>query len=308
MKGLDSVTIKNFQSHKLSELQFVAGVNVVIGPSDAGKSAIFRALNWTLTNRPLGDAFRSEWGGETRVEVQTEDDTIVTRVKGKNTNKYQIGDPTEPTDLKAFGSDPPEDIKQLLAMDEINIQSQTEPPFLLVSSPGEVAQILNKAASIDDIDLCTRNLKKSHDSLRRDIQSGERWLKEQQEQLEQYNNLPKLEKLVAHVENLEQERNNVSSQKAKLISLVQKIDNIEGALKQSENLKDVEKHYKQAEKIREEWNDFDTQQRQLNSLASNINQVSNRMERLDEQIQKQQAEYDELMPDQCPLCGSEVKK
>ncbi len=308
MKGLDSITIKNFQSHQLSELQFVSGVNVIIGPSDAGKSAVFRALNLVASNRPLGDAFRSQWGGETRVKLQTEDDVVISRVKDKNVNKYQIGDPADPTDLKAFGSDPPEDVKQLLAMDEINIQSQIDPPFLLVNSPGEVAQILNKAASIDDIDLCTRNLKRSHDSLRRDIQSGERWLKEQQEQLEQYSNLPELKKLVESIENLERERNNASGQKVKLNSLVQKIDQVDRELKQSENLKDVERYYKRAEKIKEEWSRLETQQRQLNSLLSNINQVSNKMERLDEQIQKQQAEYDELFPDRCPLCGNEVKK
>src|SRR6056297_3113297 len=185
MSTLDSVIIKNFQSHKASELQFIPGVNVVIGPSDAGKSAIFRALNWVLTNWPLGNAFRSEWGGETRVELSTTDGEVVTRSKDKNTNKYVLGENV----LKAFGSDPPEAVQQALEMDEINIQSQTDPPFLLVSSPGEVAQMLNQAASIDDIDVVMAGLKKGHNEIRRDIQTGKQQLKNQQEKLKQYQNL-----------------------------------------------------------------------------------------------------------------------
>ena len=47
---IKSLHIQNFQSHKKTTLKFHKGINVVIGQSDSGKSAIIRALNWTINN------------------------------------------------------------------------------------------------------------------------------------------------------------------------------------------------------------------------------------------------------------------
>ena len=74
--------IRNFQSHKDSRLIFSDGVNVIVGNSDSGKSAILRALNWVITNRPSGDSYISNWGGPTYVIVETEEGTVI-RERGK---------------------------------------------------------------------------------------------------------------------------------------------------------------------------------------------------------------------------------
>ena len=60
---IQSLQINNFQSHKYSVMELHKGVNVIIGPSDSGKTTILRALRWLVWNRPSGDAFRSDWGG-----------------------------------------------------------------------------------------------------------------------------------------------------------------------------------------------------------------------------------------------------
>ena len=66
---IQSLHIKNLQSHKDSHLDFCEGVNVIVGPSDSGKSAILRALRWIVKNRPQGDVLRSHWGGETEASI-----------------------------------------------------------------------------------------------------------------------------------------------------------------------------------------------------------------------------------------------
>jgi DNA repair exonuclease SbcCD ATPase subunit len=53
------IEIKNFQAHKNTEIDFDPGVNVISGASDAGKSSIFRALLWVITNRPSGDSIKN---------------------------------------------------------------------------------------------------------------------------------------------------------------------------------------------------------------------------------------------------------
>ncbi|MCK9524299.1 MAG: AAA family ATPase, partial [Limnochordia bacterium] len=37
---IEKLTLKNFQSHKHSELEFAPGLNAIIGQSDSGKSAL----------------------------------------------------------------------------------------------------------------------------------------------------------------------------------------------------------------------------------------------------------------------------
>ena len=82
--------IRNFQSHKKSILNLSKGVNVIVGKTDSGKSAIIRALRWLFTNTPSGDAFRSWDGGDTKVSATFYDmDKKITRIKG-NKNAYIV--------------------------------------------------------------------------------------------------------------------------------------------------------------------------------------------------------------------------
>jgi len=64
---IKTLSIQNYQSHKDSTLEFDPGVNVIVGSTDSGKTAIIRALRWLIWNRPNGDSFRSTWGGDTKV-------------------------------------------------------------------------------------------------------------------------------------------------------------------------------------------------------------------------------------------------
>ncbi len=57
MKAIKELHIREFQSHEATALQFHPGLNVLVGPSDSGKSAIVRALRWCLHNEPRGEAF-----------------------------------------------------------------------------------------------------------------------------------------------------------------------------------------------------------------------------------------------------------
>lgn len=116
---IESVKLKNFQSHKENTFSFTKGVNAIVGPSDSGKTAILRALRWLIWNRPLGDAFRSDWGGDTEVTV-TVDGQLITRYKHDNKHGYKIGK----IDLKAIGTDVPEEVSTILNIDEINLQQQ----------------------------------------------------------------------------------------------------------------------------------------------------------------------------------------
>lgn len=303
-----TVEINNYQSHKKSAFEFVPGVNVIIGPSDAGKSAAFRAINWLLNNRPLGDGFRSEWGGETRVQLATDEDEVVSRVKSKSINAYMIGDPTDkPIVLKAFGSDPPEQVNAILAMDAANLQDQSDPPFLLSDSPGEVAKKLNQAASIDDIDKATSNLKRGHDNTRRDIQSGERWLGEQEQLLEQYTHLDDAERVIEEVEDLERQRGSLYTQYTNLQRIVSNIRSANQKLAQIGDVQTASGLLNDAWKVNKQRDQVQAKHKQLSSLLSRIQTTQTRLNKTEEQLGQLQTKYDELAPEMCPLCGNPMK-
>ncbi len=89
MKYLKTVILENFQSHKYSIVEFNEGLNVIVGPSDTGKSAIIRGIKWALYNEPAGDYFIRE-GGERDCTVTLEfsDNTKVKRYRSKSKNVY----------------------------------------------------------------------------------------------------------------------------------------------------------------------------------------------------------------------------
>lgn len=154
---IKSLKIANFQSHEKTNLVFHPGVNIIIGESDSGKSAIIRALRWVSRNKPSGDSVRSYQGGKTLVLLETEEG-FVYRTKDK-TDQYELH-PNGGHNLlfKAFGTNVPEEIVTFLNLDEVNLQFQLDSHFLLSKSPGEVAAYFNKIAKLDKINKGLQNV------------------------------------------------------------------------------------------------------------------------------------------------------
>ncbi len=196
------IKIENFQSHKKTELDFSPGVNIIVGASDSGKTAIIRALRWLVHNRPTGDAFRSSWGGETRIQVDT-DTSVVVRKKANTTNEYKL----DGLKFNAFGTDVPEEISQALNLNEINLQSQFDQPFLLTASPGEVAAHFNRIAHIDQIDVAIKKVQSWIRDLEQNITYTSNALKTAEDNLQKYDYLEKAEKEIEVLEELEIRRN-----------------------------------------------------------------------------------------------------
>ncbi len=253
------VEIENFQSHKNTVLEFVPGTNVVIGESDAGKSAIFRAINWVITNRPLGDTFRSDWGGDTRVAIYTAEGDVIERIKTASRNVYVINGKA----LTAFGSDVPEQVSEILRMDEANIQSQMDVPFLLAVSPGEAARLLNKAASIDDIDYTLSNLRSEYQKISNNIKFNEGKLKDYEEEIKEYDNIPILEEKLERVENTEKELEKQEQRLVKLSQLVSDIRRMHDELEKTKNIQQITEKFQGA---LSGYNNYEELRKQLDGL------------------------------------------
>lgn len=200
---IKTATISNFQSHKDTKLDLVTpGVNVIVGATDAGKSALFRALLWVCFNRPLGESMRSHWASNkepTEVKIELTDRQVISRVKSSTINEYRIADLV----LKAFGQDVPEEILNAHGMDRtLNVQSQIDPFFLLQSSAGEVATYLNQVAGLDDIDHVTRRVQTAQRRTNQDINHEEGGIQNLKLSLDMYEGLDDLGEQIEDAESI----------------------------------------------------------------------------------------------------------
>ncbi len=144
---INKLTLKNFQAHKNSSLEFVNGLNVITGQSDQGKSSIIRALYWLFFNKPSGKEFISWNESKCLVKIVTESGEIA-RIRTKKDNRYRINK----QNFDAVRSAVPDEIKDIINITQTNLQLQDEPLFLISQQPGEIARQLNDVVGLTKVD------------------------------------------------------------------------------------------------------------------------------------------------------------
>lgn len=156
---IDRISIANFQSHPETVLELVPGINTIIGSSDSGKSAIFRAILWVVENRPTGSAFVSSWSLDEKGKMKSatgvtigRGEEHVSRLRNSNLDSHVNCYELNGTPLEAMKTAVPEPIAKWLNLAPVNVQKQLDAPFLLSASAGEVARFFNSVVNLDDID------------------------------------------------------------------------------------------------------------------------------------------------------------
>lgn len=267
---IKSLSILNFQSHEKTELNFHSGVNVIVGSSDSGKSAIIRAMRWLIWNRPSGNSFRSTWGGETSCKILV-DGNVVTRSRDK-VDQYQIkGEKgTKTTEFKAIGTSVPEEVNRILNIGDINLQYQLDSPFLLSNSPGEAAQHFNKVARLDKIDQGNSAVNSAIRELEQDIKYRTKGIESDEERLKEFDYLDKMEAEVEVYEELEKRLTTKRNGWDKLKKLKYDLVEIDLDLSSYNNLIILEEQVNQIEEFIETRATLDQKQVKLDILLEHI--------------------------------------
>lgn len=248
---LNSLIIDNFQSHEHSEFDFVEGVNVIQGTSNTGKSAIIRALQWIILNQPRGTSFKRhtvEDSGPVQAFVSNDAGAKVTRYRKKTNNAYFLQLDSKEVKFEALRTDVPEEIKTALNLDEINIQSQFTPHFLLANTAGEVARTLNTYTGLEIIDKVLKAATGNSMKVANNISSLETQIETQKETIDSYTTIEQLLKLKQKVNNClqvyetsYQTYNNVDSILISIEEIMSFVANLKKTISLKSNVKKINK-------------------------------------------------------------------
>lgn len=229
------VEINNYQSHKHTVLDLHEGVNVIIGSSASGKTAIFRAINWIIDNRPLSTRRFSRWIkkdkkliGEASATLTTKDGHEIKRARNKDENFYQVDD-LEPYD--APKSQIPEEITKLLNLTSVNIQNQMDQPFLVSFSGPEVSRFLNNVIRMDIIDTTLSQADKRKRQFRKKIEELNIKLIDNKAELDEYKWLDgPASDLIDRLEAVTQKKQEIDEQIDKLCDDIDRVNELKGTI------------------------------------------------------------------------------
>src|SRR6056297_1755712 len=159
---IKSLKIKNFESWKNVKLDFVPGINVIIGESDEGKSGLIRAIKLNTFNQPKGFGYRSDFLSDnkdiTSVEIEYDSKDKIKRQRNlSGINEYLINGTNK---LVALRTSVPTEVSDISKISKINIQEQhpSEQYFLLAEKPGQVAKEFNKVAGLTIMDKALQDI------------------------------------------------------------------------------------------------------------------------------------------------------
>ncbi|RKD34498.1 AAA family ATPase [Thermohalobacter berrensis] len=283
---IKKVILENFQSHKYTELEFNNKLNVIVGPSDQGKSAIIRGIKWVLYNEPTGTFFIRKGTKECSVTLVFNDGTTVKRLRSSSKNLYiYIDSNGKEFVYEGFGTKVPIDIIKKLNIkkvyldgkntNSINIGEQLEGPFLLSEKASTRANAIGRLVGVHIVDRAVTDTLKDIRNLNISRKNIERNLEELDNQLKNY---AYLDRLKLTINKLEKANEKIKINQEKIIKL-NKIKNKYMAIKTEK--KDINKiilHLKDLESINKYVVQLDTKIRHYRNLSNkNIqyNTVSN---------------------------------
>jgi exonuclease SbcC len=274
-------------------------VTTLVGASDAGKSALFRALRWLALNKPSGGGFLKHGATSCVVSLRVDSHKIL-RKKSSKENKYKLGK----RNFTALGRTIPEEITSLLKLGEVNFQCQLDPPFWFSKSSGEVAKELNKIVNLALIDKATYSISSKIRRHKNTLLDTQERNKETQSKITSLSWLEEANKSYQELE----ERENALREKRENISYLSKI--ISNIREQEELIEKIRLPAKEVVALQESLEKLATLQDKtqgLSSLLERIGEAEEQLCQIKNQLGSAEAKATKMVEGKCPLCRQPTK-
>lgn len=232
---IDKLVLKNFQGHADSELNFGKGLNVVIGESSHGKSAIYRALHWLYDNAGANPRkFIKAGESFAKVSAHLSNGTVVSRIveeKKSGKNGYEVYDPADGT-LEYTNTRGADDVRKLLGYNkikldtgkdvDINFMGQGESWFFIgdAYTSSERAKIVGSIFGTHYTDAVIKEMESDLKKLDIKKKAKEESLLKTTEDIETYEYLKVVESIIAEADLKEKALKEKIERKEKIESLI----------------------------------------------------------------------------------------
>ncbi len=150
--GNFSLTVEDFQSIGKAQLEFVPGINFILGQSNSGKTAILRAIDSVLSNPSYAKTFVKNKAEEAEVTFNYNGNSVSWRKPIKGSAKYTINgesySKTGSSDLFDLVSD-----TGFVKSDNgeiMNIEGEWNLPFPFDRSPSELFKLFENVFCVSD--------------------------------------------------------------------------------------------------------------------------------------------------------------
>lgn len=200
--GNFSLKIEDFQSIGNAELEFTPGINLIVGQSNSGKTAILRAIDSVLTNPTYAKSFIKHHTNETSVTFQYNDNTISWKKSGKGGTTYNVNN----EEYSKMGTSDLFDIlpnNGFVKSDNgevMNIEGEWDLPFPFDRTPSELFRLFENVFCVSDSATILKSFKEEESDLIRQMSDSKDKIGKSTnklaalEELEKEADLPKLKR------------------------------------------------------------------------------------------------------------------
>lgn len=240
------LTIDNYQILQHAQLLFPQGLTLITGPSNHGKSSIFKALQQLVYNTP-GTNYINHNHTKTTIQftkyatdndTSTDDNVVYDITYSKDTKgngQYDITDytnilPNQQERFTKLGSSQIDPVKQLTHIDKqlnYNFWNQMDKPFMLSLTNKEQFDLLQQSPHTQTLNNVQQHMtqdRKQYDKYITQTQSQLTLIQQQNQQFTtQLINKPQIDDLYNTISQMQQHRNNITQ----LTTLLTQYDTID---------------------------------------------------------------------------------
>ena len=167
-----NVNVKDFQIIKSAKAEFIPGLNLIIGPSNNGKTSFIKAIKSLLYTEPGTTPIRS---GQSFYSVgMTLNGHTVILQKGLKESSYIV----DGKKYSKYGTSTPEEVSNALGIKELvlngnkeqlNFWNQMEYPFLLDKSSTDLFRFIIDSGENDKVSLALKDMVKDRQQIEKNI-------------------------------------------------------------------------------------------------------------------------------------------
>lgn len=321
---ISKLTLKNFQSHKHTALEFHSNFNVIQGSTNSGKSSIVRALGFMFYNEPWIKSFIRTGADRTELEAVI-DDTTMLRVKSSKDNYVTIYKQDKKSHYDNFGKELPVEVLNAIGIKEIglsdnlaiklNVAFQHDSLFLIEESGSVRAKFINHLTGIHIFDNVLQGINKDQREISLEKNIKTRDLENAKGKLKLFDGLDdKLKRLEA----VQQDIENVEVTMKDIDEMEQIIGKIKSwKMKRDQYASELEKleviDYVAAEQIFDvvkELQDLEQAIEQKNRLLRKQAELKQQFEQVTREYEQMKGQYEQELREQkiCPICQTPLSE